>query len=1190
MNLSGLLAILDKSTVFGQLLARLEVEGERSRLAIPDAAKPFVIAALQRRLRVPVFVLTAHAERAKTIFDELHVWLDDPGAVKLFPEPDALAYERVAWDHSTIRERLDVLWTLRETRRSGGSPPPLIVAGAQAVMQKTIAPEAFDALCHTVKRGEAVELDHLLSTWLKMGFEPATTVEMPGTFGRRGGIVDVFPPTSDYPVRLDLFGSEVDSIRLFDPSSQRSIDIVDSVTIAPPREVLGSLLGRESPGQRQTSLHDPSALLDLSDLQPDIGALFERELAQLARGEVFDEAEFYAGLVNQSTILDYLAGNALLIMDEPEEVKRMVAGLAEQAEKLRATQVERGDLPVDFPAPYHDWTQLEATFASMPRFLQFSPDEIAPDARDDGDRLPFEQALPYGGRLKQVVEDAGNLLKEKRSVVLVSQQSRRLAEILNERDFFVEPVERLGQLPPPGSLALVHGTLAEGWSFCGRTGPSAEGLVVLTDAEIFGHAKPRRVVRKRSASHQAFLSDLTAGDYVVHIEHGIGRFSRLTKMVVNGAEKEYLVVDYAEGDRLYVPTDQIDRVNRYVGAGEHIPNLTRLGTQEWARVKARVKKSVQHIAEDLLAIYSARDVVDGFAFSQDTVWQGELEASFPYLETPDQLEAIRQVKEDMEVAKPMDRLICGDVGYGKTEVALRAAFKAVMDGKQVAVLVPTTVLAQQHYGTFIDRMEAFPVNVEVLSRFRSDKEQRAVIDGLQSGKVDICIGTHRLLQKDVSFKDLGLLVIDEEQRFGVVHKELLKKMRTEVDVLTLTATPIPRTLHMSLAGVRDMSTIDTPPEERLPIKTYVTGYDDGLVRQAILREMDRGGQVFFVHNRVESIAHITNHLLNLVPEASFAVGHGQMPEEQLERVMVDFAAGKTDVLACTTIIESGLDMPNVNTIMVNRADHFGLAQLYQLRGRVGRGANRAYAYFFYTKNKRLTEQAEKRLKVISQATALGAGFHIAMKDLEIRGAGNLLGVEQSGHMSAVGFDLYCRLLAQAVAELKARRGAEATKKLGVTAEETPAFPSVDLPISAHIPESYVSDDATRLTLYQRLAQIGDVEAVEEMAQEMRDRFGESPEPVRNLLYVLDVKLLAAKAGARSVGVEESQIIVKFASAITADRARLQQAGGRFLRIGHTQLRFEQARLGRKWKELLRAVLQHLAEAEATPNPITPRPR
>ncbi|MDO8671631.1 MAG: transcription-repair coupling factor, partial [Dehalococcoidia bacterium] len=934
------------------------------------------------------------------------------------------------------------------------------------------------------------------------------------------------------------------------------------------------------------------SLMDLSGLQPEIRSLFERELAQLARGEVLNEMEFYAGFANKATIFDYLPENALLIVDEPEEFLQMVDDLGEQSKTLRDTQIERGDLPADFPAPYHDRVQLQAAMTSARSCLHFAQDEPLSETGVNGRPSaegPFRLAPPYGGRLRQVVDDVSNLLKEKKSVVLVSQQSKRLAEILNESDFFVEPVERLSHLPPAGSLTLVHGTLAEGWHLAGD--PSSGGtpsLALYTDAEIFGHAKPRRVVRKRSSAgrtgRQAFLSDLSVGDYVVHIEHGIGRFTGLTKMVVAGAEKEYLVLDYAEGDRLYVPTDQIDRVNRYVGAGEHVPNLTRLGTQEWARAKERVKKSVQNIAEDLLAVYSRREVASGFAFSPDTVWQGELEAAFPYIETPDQLEAIRQVKEDMELPKPMDRLICGDVGYGKTEVALRAAFKAVMDGKQVAVLVPTTVLAQQHFETFNDRMGAFPIRVEVLSRFRSDKEQRAVIASLKEGKVDICIGTHRLLQKDVFFKDLGLLIVDEEQRFGVAHKELLKKMRAEVDVLTLTATPIPRTLHMSLAGVRDMSTIDTPPEDRLPIKTYVTGYDEGLIRQAIIREMDRGGQVFFVNNRVENIAHIAQNLMKLVPEATCAVGHGQMPEEQLEKVMVDFAACKVDVLLCTTIIESGLDMPNVNTIIINKADHFGLAQLYQLRGRVGRGANRAYAYFLYNRSKRLADQANKRLKVISQATELGAGFHIAMKDLEIRGAGNLLGVEQSGQMSAVGFDLYCRLLAEAVAELKARGGTEismATRKLTV---EAPAFPSVELPLPAYIPEDYVADYATRLTFYQQLAQITASDDVEEMAQTMRDRFGESPEPTRNLLYILEIKLLAARAGARSVSVEEDQIVVKFELPITTDRVRLQQVGGKALKIGHTQLRFERERLGRKWKESLRAVLEHMAATAAAKPP------
>ncbi|MBI4284192.1 MAG: transcription-repair coupling factor, partial [Chloroflexi bacterium] len=678
--------------------------------------------------------------------------------------------------------------------------------------------------------------------------------------------------------------------------------------------------------------------------------------------------------------------------------------------------------------------------------------------------------------------------------------------------------------------------------------------------------------------HQRLFIDINPGDYVVHAEHGIARFTGVTRLSADSSQKEYMVLEYAAGDKLYVPTDQIDRVSRYVGAGEQSPLLSRLGTQEWTRTKQRVKESVANIARELLALYAAREVVPAFAFSPDTVWQQEVEASFPYVETPDQIEIQKQVKEDMEKAKPMDRLVCGDVGYGKTEVAIRAAFKAVMDGKQVAVLVPTTVLAEQHLATFSQRLGAFPLRIEGLSRFRTPKEQQVILDGLANGSVDICIGTHRLLQKDVAFKDLGLLIIDEEQRFGVVHKEYLKQKRREVDVLTLSATPIPRTLHMSLVGVRDMSVMETPPEERLPIKTYVAEYNERLVREAILRELERNGQVFFVHNRVQSINYVGHQLQSLLPEAHIAIAHGQMPEAELERVMADFVHGKSDILVCTTIIESGLDMPRVNTLIINRADKFGLSQLYQLRGRVGRGANLAYAYLLYEKGKRLTPIAEKRLKTIFEATELGAGFGIAMKDLEIRGAGNLLGVRQSGHISAVGFSLYCQLLAQAVEEQKAKLAGRSVSE--VKPSRLPP-PTIDLPLPAYIPEEYIADLDTRLNLYQKLVALGAIEPIETLAQEFSDRFGALSPEVNNLLYAVKIKILAAKAGIESVTTEEGQIILRRFEGMRFDTSKLEPLlrGLRLppgsLHLDALHLTIHPKRLGKDWQKVLEEVITRI---------------
>ncbi|HEX9014785.1 MAG TPA: transcription-repair coupling factor, partial [Chloroflexota bacterium] len=730
----------------------------------------------------------------------------------------------------------------------------------------------------------------------------------------------------------------------------------------------------------------------------------------MTEGQAVDDIGFYRGFLAASTLIDYLPDDGLLLLDDPSQVEATWNDLTEQAVQLQAQAVERGEIPTGLPHPLQEWTEARRRFYSGPHaVLEFRYD---PDAEE----LPFEAPPSYGGKVKLVLDEAlhqgiGDGGRETggggTAVVLVSQQTNRLADLLAERGRNIAPVKSLDGAGGNG-LILVQGSISHGWS------SSALGVLVLSDAEIFGWTKAHRVVRRRAVAREAFLSDLVEGDLAVHVEHGVGRFTGLRQVQAEGGPREFMVLEYGGGDRLYVPVDQADRVSRYVGAGDVPPALSRLGTSDWERAKERVRKSVRDVAKELLAVYSARQAQPGHAFSPDTPWQAELEASFPYVETPDQVESIRQVKEDMEISRPMDRLICGDVGYGKTEVALRAAFKAVMDGKQVAVLVPTTVLAQQHYNTFRERLQAFPVAVEVLSRFRSEKEQRQVVEGLRTGAVDICIGTHRLIQKDVEFKDLGLVIVDEEQRFGVMHKERFKRLRQEVDVLTLSATPIPRTLHMSLAGIRDMTTMETPPEDRLPIRTFVAEYGDGLVREALLREMDRGGQVFFVHNRVQNIHYVASQIQKLVPDARIVIGHGQMPEEALERVMLEFAAGDHDILVCTTIIESGLDIPNVNTIVVNNADHFGLAQLYQLRGRVGRGANRAYAYFLYNRNRQLGEVAEKRLKTIFEHSDLGSGFRIAMKDLEIRGAGNLLGVEQHGQVNAVGFDLYTRLLAEAV--------------------------------------------------------------------------------------------------------------------------------------------------------------------------------
>jgi transcription-repair coupling factor (superfamily II helicase) len=802
----------------------------------------------------------------------------------------------------------------------------------------------------------------------------------------------------------------------------------------------------------------------------------------------------------------------------------------------------------------------------------------------------FAPGPRYGGQLRTLLGALNTFEQVGDQVVVVSNQALRLAELWEEQGHAdTSPVRRL--TAPPDTLMFVEGALAEGWTY--KPG-EFRTLHLFTDAEIFGwkRPEPRRHHTPRAIAPEVFFADMAPGDYVVHVEYGIGRFVGLRKRVAEGSEREYLVIEFGGSDILYVPIHQADRLTRYVGAGDQEPNLSRLGSPEWAKTKEAARQAAEEVARDLLDLYAKRASIRGYAFNPDTPWQHELEASFPYVETEDQLRVLADVKVDMEKSTPMDRLICGDVGYGKTEIALRAAFKAVMDGKQVAILVPTTVLAQQHYTTFSQRLAPFPIKVEMLSRFRTRQEQKVILESCAVGGVDILIGTHRLLQTDVVFRDLGLLITDEEQRFGVTHKERLKQMRTEVDVLTMTATPIPRTLYMSLAGIRDISTINTPPEERLPIMTHVGPYDDKLIRQAILREIDRGGQVFFLHNRVSTIKAIARRLRELIPEATIVIGHGQMHEDDLERVMAEFASGEYDVLLCTTIIESGLDIPNANTIIIDRADTFGLAQLYQLRGRVGRGAQQAYAYMFHPRATRLTPDARARLETIAEQTELGAGMSIAMRDLELRGAGDLLGTRQSGYISAVGFHLYTQLLAQSVQLLKSHpNGSRATTPADSESEESPqaqvqaqtpsllaaALPTItiDLPLPAFIPVDFISEVTLRLQLYRRLADLHEEQAILEMRSELTDRFGPLPPELEGLLFQLQVKLKAQRANVTAITTEDNQISIRLPYLAEVDRPALQHYLGNGVRVSRTSVWVPRDPNSNEWQARLLNVLDRL---------------
>jgi transcription-repair coupling factor (superfamily II helicase) len=807
-------------------------------------------------------------------------------------------------------------------------------------------------------------------------------------------------------------------------------------------------------------------------------------------------------------------------------VESMVSEVEEQAVKFRQECIDEGILPVDFPVPYISWSELFDSMQSQ-RWIELGHSTELEVASSSTLAVLFEHGQRFGGHLKSFIEYLTKLLDSQAQVIIVSRQSERLRELWEESS----PANTINENPQFFEASLTEGFVLD-------------DLHLITDSEIFGWERPQPRARQKATveAPEAIFADLRQGDLVVHIDHGIGRYAGLVQRTLEGHEREFLAVEYENGDMVYVPVHQADRLTRYIGSDGGIPPLSRLGGSDWTSTKSRVREAVQQIAEELLDLYARRQISKGYAFKPDTVWQKELEDSFPYVDTDDQVQAIVDIKRDMESPRPMDRLLCGDVGYGKTEVALRAAFKAVMDGRQVAILVPTTVLAQQHYETFKQRLAAYPVTVEMLSRFRTQREQTEILRELLLGKVDIIIGTHRLISQDVEFKDLGLVIIDEEQRFGVTHKEHLKKLRTEVDVLTLTATPIPRTLYMALTGVRDISNLNTPPEERLPIITHVGPYSPRLVRQAILRELERGGQIFFVHNRVQTIYSMKMHLEKLVPEARIGIGHGQMPETELASMMHMFNEGEIDILLSTTIIESGLDIPNANTLIVDRADTFGLAQLYQLRGRVGRGAVRAYAYFFRHRKKPPTFDGQERLEVIAENSQLGAGYSIAMRDLEIRGAGELLGTRQSGHIASVGFHLYTRMLASAVKAL--RKAATAAMEIGETEQalalsalaQMPASVfdveikepvTVDLPLAVGIPRTYIPNQDLRLRLYRRLASLRDEAEIDALAAEFSDRFGPFPEMVQNLFYQMRVKLRADSGGLTSVSVEGGQLVLRF---------------------------------------------------------------
>jgi transcription-repair coupling factor (superfamily II helicase) len=1081
MDLATLLDLIRQAPGY---LSSLSALSSHSPLSLPllSAARAPVAAALAKDVAAPTLIIAPRADRVLALAQEMPYWLPDPDLI-VFPEPDPLFYEPQAWGNRTRQQRIQTLDRLKRGN------PSIVLASARALMSRTISPSQYADFFVDLSTGEQLELIEFVGSLVAAGYAASSIVTAPGEFSRRGGILDVWPASEERPVRIELFGNLVDSIRAFDPGSQRSQESLQKVPFPPAREGIPDLVDPHMHSQDLT-----------------------HELREFLIPWVSDIPK---------SILDFLPEDSLVLVEDLNAVETAIHELELQAVEVRKQNVGDGRISESMPRPYLTIDELTEALEQCGRVdLGMGPLSELGDSFVPGPR--------FGGQLQPLLDHLDRRRSAHESVVLVSRQASRLADIYSEQDGSQPVLEDLPASLLPGEIYFLQGALTEGWTLRSRDGPSVH---LLTDAEVFGWTRPK--LRRRPQvivpAPESEYADLQPGDFVVHVDYGVGVFEGLVNRTLDDLEREYLLIAYQAGDQVYVPIHQADRITRYVGSDGAQPKLSRLGTQEWERVRARARRAVEAIAQELLELYAKRMTVVGHPFSEDTVWQSELEASFPYVETDDQVRALEAIKFDMESSRPMDRLICGDVGYGKTEVALRAAFKAVMDGKQAGMLVPTTVLAQQHFQTFRRRLAAFPVQVEMLSRFRTKAEAKGIIEDLAAGRIDIVIGTHRLLQKDVAFRELGLIIIDEEQRFGVTHKEHLKSLRTEVDVLTLTATPIPRTLYMSLTGVRDISTIDTAPEDRLPIITHSGAYDPALIRQAILREIDRAGQVFFVHNRVQSIATVKRRLSRLVPEARIEIAHGQMPERELAEVMSGFNAGEVDVLLSTSIIESGLDIPNANTLIVDRADRFGLAQLYQLRGRVGRGAVRAYAYFFHQTRHRSTEEALQRLEIISENTQLGAGYSISLRDLEMRGGGDLLGKRQHGHIAAIGFHYYTQLLSAAVRRLRVQRFDEPMPEL--TEDGPPIQVSIELPLAGALTSEYVPDRKLRLQLYRRLAGLRSLPELDQIRSELTDRFGEPPQEVENLLYQLRVKLLAADGQVWGVASENGQILLQ----ITPDR-------------------------------------------------------
>ncbi|KMK72539.1 transcription-repair coupling factor [Bacillus safensis] len=1141
-------------------------EGLKEQLlaGLSGSVRSLFTAAISDELKRPMFIVTHNLYQAQKVTDDLASVMPDR-SVLLYPVNELIASEIAVASPELRAQRLDVL------NRLANGENPIIVTPAAAVRRMLPPVELWKESQIHLKIGEEIDLEAFSKQLVQIGYDRTSMVAAPGDFSVRGGIIDIYALTEDHPIRIELFDTEVDSIRTFHSDTQRSLETLQEIKIGPAKE----LIVRGPERVRAIEQLDQGLAKSLKKFNSDqqkelLHQNISADREKLLEGIVTQEMTKYLAYFYEkpASLLDYTSQDTIIILDEISRIQEMEEQLEQEEAGWTISLLEEGnilhDLSLSFP--FQELiNQQSRSILYYSLFLrhvqQTNPQNIV--------NVSSKQMQNFHGQMNVLASEIERYKKQQYTVVFLGadeERTEKLSSVLHDYDIEAALAKPDAELVS-GQVYILQGELQTGFEL-----PLSK-IAVITEGELFKKRvkKQARKQKLTNAERIKSYSELQVGDYVVHINHGIGKYLGIETLEIGGIHKDYLNIHYQGSDKLYVPVEQIDQVQKYVGSEGKEPKLYKLGGSDWKRVKKKVETSVQDIADDLIKLYAEREASKGYAFSPDHEMQRQFESAFPYQETDDQIRSIHEIKQDMERERPMDRLLCGDVGYGKTEVAIRAAFKAIADGKQVALLVPTTILAQQHFDTIMDRFQDYPVKIAQLSRFRTRKETTETLKGLKNGTIDMVIGTHRLLSKDIVYKDLGLLIIDEEQRFGVTHKEKIKQMKANIDVLTLTATPIPRTLHMSMLGVRDLSVIETPPENRFPVQTYVVEYNGALVREAIERELARGGQVYFLYNRVEDIERKADEISMLVPDAKVSYAHGKMSENELESVMINFLEGESDVLVSTTIIETGVDIPNVNTLIVHDADKMGLSQLYQLRGRVGRSNRVAYAYFTYRKDKVLSEVAEKRLQAIKEFTELGSGFKIAMRDLTIRGAGNLLGAQQHGFIDSVGFDLYSQMLKEAIEERR-----------GDTTAQDKFEPEIDLQIDAYIPDTYISDGKQKIEMYKQFRAIGSIEERKELQDEMIDRFGEYPQEVADLFTIATMKVYAVQERVELIKMEKGIVRMTLDEQASSeiDGQKLFELGSKYgreigLGMEGSKLIISVQTKGKKTEEWLEVVLNML---------------